>query len=720
MSQLDELDQRAADLGHELGPTRLAFGEALNALDRRLGYREFGFSSISAYATEYTGKPKRWVAESRALAASLECLTTLRRQLLAGRLPWTRAERLAKLVERSLASHDIANADAVRALRPALELSWFFRSSRFTCRGLNAQLQSLSESAHEASFNDKWRYLTLTIPTEDVWWFRAAARTFRRVAERNDLDAFLEALSAETHNTLACESVTGESEGLSARDRWRAKLDEWRTQAEHLCEQAGHALPRPRGSNALRESSCWPAPDELRSWSLLALNEHIIALAKQLHVNTTALGRCADRLHRVEAWRRLGFASPGHYARDRLGVSLSSLKQKRALARRLVALPHLAHALDAGQLGSVAASLIARVATPKTERRWVERARQRTVKHLREEVSFVERILRSRPNHPGWPPTPEIMRAELALRGEILSGRLSSEPDSDAAQVAGAAECVHSERQRYQKQIDDYAVGADTRCAAQYRRQYHSNAPIASAFAALVTVDATAEQATCHGSSEQGTCATHEHTDLQQNSLETSPAPSPAARQTSVYENPVNSGVSCYRRAPYSCAADPPAAPARARSPRVSGDGLRLGSVRLRVRVCERTLLLYREVARAFARAHPTRPLLRSLCEHFLSVWNPVVARRRPHKYEHIFERDAYTCTSPVCFRHDVTPHHVRFRSKGGGDEPENLTSLCVWCHLDGVHGGRIRAEPRPDGIHWTIGRLAPLRVTNRDRAATN
>ncbi|HEU5073195.1 MAG TPA: HNH endonuclease [Polyangiaceae bacterium] len=139
--------------------------------------------------------------------------------------------------------------------------------------------------------------------------------------------------------------------------------------------------------------------------------------------------------------------------------------------------------------------------------------------------------------------------------------------------------------------------------------------------------------------------------------------------------------------------------------------------MRIQLRLSECTVLLYREVARAFARQHPARRLLRSLCEHFLMVWNPVLTRQHKHKYDHIYQRDAYTCTSPVCERHDVTPHHLRFRSRGGGDEPENLTSLCVWCHLEGVHGGRIRAEPRANGIHWTIGRTAPMHVVDRDKA---
>ena len=173
------------------------------------------------------------------------------------------------------------------------------------------------------------------------------------------------------------------------------------------------------------------------------------------------------------------------------------------------------------------------------------------------------------------------------------------------------------------------------------------------------------------------------------------------------------SGLTACPRGPLQCTAEGTQSHRAVRA-RLVGDGLTLGKVRLRMRIYESTLLLYREVAQAYARQHPTRRLLRGLCEHFLAVWSPVVSRER--KYEHIYERDGYTCTSPVCQRHDVTPHHLRFRSQCGGEESENLTSLCVWCHLEGVHGGRIRADRQPDGIHWTIGRVAPLRVIGRDR----
>ena len=91
------------------------------------------------------------------------------------------------------------------------------------------------------------------------------------------------------------------------------------------------------------------------------------------------------------------------------------------------------------------------------------------------------------------------------------------------------------------------------------------------------------------------------------------------------------------------------------------------------------------------------------LCRHFLAVWAPTTLT--DVKYAHIYRRDAFKCSSPVCERHDVQPHHLKFRSAGGGEDDENLTSLCTWCHLEGVHGGRIRVAPPASRMRWDLGR---------------
>jgi hypothetical protein len=151
------------------------------------------------------------------------------------------------------------------------------------------------------------------------------------------------------------------------------------------------------------------------------------------------------------------------------------------------------------------------------------------------------------------------------------------------------------------------------------------------------------------------------------------------------------------------------------------------GRVRFRWVVSETTRRFFRALERVFARVS-TRicrgrvSFLRFLSENFCRIWLPVLRRARLTEsgelpeYLGVYRRDRFRCTSPVCTRRDVTPHHLVFRSRGGGDEDDNVASLCVWCHLHGVHEGRISAEAPASRIRWGIGRSWTLRVEGRTR----
>jgi hypothetical protein len=104
---------------------------------------------------------------------------------------------------------------------------------------------------------------------------------------------------------------------------------------------------------------------------------------------------------------------------------------------------------------------------------------------------------------------------------------------------------------------------------------------------------------------------------------------------------------------------------------------------------------------------------LRFACELFTSTWRP---RASEVAYAHLYERDRHRCQSPCCGRRDVTPHHLQFRSHGGDDSDENLTSLCTWCHLEGIHRGLMSAAPPASNIRWTFGRSSHTVVEGRRR----
>ncbi|MGA8891083.1 MAG: HNH endonuclease signature motif containing protein [Anaeromyxobacteraceae bacterium] len=95
---------------------------------------------------------------------------------------------------------------------------------------------------------------------------------------------------------------------------------------------------------------------------------------------------------------------------------------------------------------------------------------------------------------------------------------------------------------------------------------------------------------------------------------------------------------------------------------------------------------------------------LSRLCDHFLRAWEGLRERRRTPQRRAI-ERDGGLCQVPGCSRAAVHAHHVTWRSRGGGDEEENLVSLCAGHHLHGVHRGYVRVSGQaPDGLRWEIG----------------
>ncbi|MCC7385912.1 MAG: HNH endonuclease [Deltaproteobacteria bacterium] len=139
----------------------------------------------------------------------------------------------------------------------------------------------------------------------------------------------------------------------------------------------------------------------------------------------------------------------------------------------------------------------------------------------------------------------------------------------------------------------------------------------------------------------------------------------------------------------------------------------------LKLRVSLDLLRHWRAVEAEFrARAGPRASFVSFVsfaCACLWLTWRPFL-QAWDDKWKEILERDRHQCTSPVCERHDVTLHHLEFRAHGGTDAPENLTSGCSWCHIEGIHRGRLKAEPPASRVRWTIGREPIMVVEGREK----
>jgi hypothetical protein len=101
------------------------------------------------------------------------------------------------------------------------------------------------------------------------------------------------------------------------------------------------------------------------------------------------------------------------------------------------------------------------------------------------------------------------------------------------------------------------------------------------------------------------------------------------------------------------------------------------------------------------------------MLDHALACWG--IGGKVPSEHR-VFDRDGWLCRVPGCTSmENLQNHHIRFRSRGGSDEPPNRVSLCAFHHLRGIHAERIRCTGRaPDGLRWEIGTRpgkAPLAV---------
>jgi len=149
-------------------------------------------------------------------------------------------------------------------------------------------------------------------------------------------------------------------------------------------------------------------------------------------------------------------------------------------------------------------------------------------------------------------------------------------------------------------------------------------------------------------------------------------------------------------------------------TPTVQISGTPAAKVTVRMRVPGDLLLHYRQLERLHREKLAGTSFIQFLCATFWQTWVPTLGVS--DKWETIYRRDRYRCTSPVCHQRNLTLHHVKYRANGGADHPDNLTSPCAFCHLEGEHGGRLKILPPGSDPTWLLGRHPIIQVHRRER----
>jgi hypothetical protein len=689
---IERLDAQLATLTREEASLRLRVGQTLEVLARG-GVFQLGFSSLSAYALERCDRSVRWAEAARCLARRVEVLPELRRAMAAGRVSWSMAELVARVARPEDENRwlEAAESRTVRQMRVLVAEAVALRAASSDGGKWNGT-QAREEQAREEQAREEDGVpggdepagdedgetpgsevcsLTCTVDQEDAWLFEATRLLLEHLGVTG-ADARGEALLAEGQGTLLARLPDGvldlaQLEGNDvAQQSWVRELARWRVEAEALCEdrfcgllwpsraqrffldpvggsptrakepaaEPGDRVAFPpaeaRGAVAVAAARGMAALEEL-GWA--ELDGHVRELSRMLAQHELDVSRLVLELHRAGGWRRLGYATETQYARERLGWSISALRGRRSLGLRLERLPRVAEALGAGQLGVEAALQVVRVATGPTEAAWVERARRRTVKHLREEVGAALVARRFSGEVDCAPPLAEEMAGFQRLEQAVVSGRVCR------GEAAGVA--------------NDNGAGGEKTSAKAMRLAEPTCWERRAWFVMLSSLAQWLEGG------------------LQLSAGNAAGRPAGAVRR-----------------------------------------GESMGRVTLRLRMSRSTCSWWRGLEAQARRWLPQgMSWLRFLCLSMWQTWRHRVGAEVA--YSKIYERDCYRCRSPVCSRRDVTPHHIRFRSAGGSDDAENIGGVCTWCHLEGVHGGRIRATGTASLIHWEIGAGSPCVIVH-------
>jgi len=733
---ISNLDTELHRLARGAGRLRLRIGQALHRLGS--GIHDLGFSTLGAYALERCNRGARWAAETRTLARRLQSLPHLTTALESGTIGWSMAELLARHAtpQTEAALLQVARNKTVQAMRIAL----------------SHQASPPPPIQHETQDNeDLIRTLSLTLPVEEAWALEATRMMVEHMDGKRTGGHFLESLLAEATITLLelpDPPQTGAAQPHVTK-RMEAEHAAWLAQMQRLQHQQAEAELKcrpevPTNFTPDPEPGEAPDPSDLPT-TLEALDARIRHYSAELASRDLFFGRLAQRFSALRGWQTLGFATEAHYARERLGMSRAALRSKIALARRTEGLHHIVDALQQGHIGFEAAHLLARIATPTTERAWVTRATRRTFKHLREEVQAVELTTRLLGQTDHSPPTEAHIKQMQSLERAILSGELLKKVIH--REPPNPHKATSNERTPVQISVgpesNEAHCGAETNATLAHpihdgsahstpvqisvtpnkesRAVQISGSPNDEAPAVEISVGLGDEPATIHCSGS--TASEFGPSDRRTHDAESEfPADEPAtANDTEAvagqFGSPDHTADDVQSESPGNepATANGPAT-ASNEAPRntVQISVTAAAKVTLRFRVPGDVLLLYRQLERLHRKKLPGTSFVEFLCTTFWQTWVPTLGTS--DRWETIYRRDRYRCTSPVCHQRNVTLHHVKYQSHGGTDDPDNLTSPCAFCHLEGEHGGRLKILPPGDNPTWLLGRHPIMRVHSRER----
>ena len=141
------------------------------------------------------------------------------------------------------------------------------------------------------------------------------------------------------------------------------------------------------------------------------VESELCELAALIHAANADLMRLLAEFDQLGGWVGVGIRSVGHWAAINLGIDARTAARQATAGRRLAELPAIAAACAAGEIGWAKARVLADVADPGTDERWLGLAREMSVTQLvrcarayrrAEDADDPERLERARQRRGIW------------------------------------------------------------------------------------------------------------------------------------------------------------------------------------------------------------------------------------------------------------------------------------------------------------------------------
>jgi len=428
---------------------------------------------------------------------------------------------------------------------------------------------------------------------------------------------------------------------------------------------------------------------------LVRVLESLLRLEDGLELD---MGDLLLELHEHRAWEALGYAGLESYAEECLGLGGSTARRRVSLARDLRRLWEVRAAYARGEIGFLRAQWVSRKLRGKRadsgeQKRWIALSRQATVKWTRDEERQGERVRLLK----------QVEFAEARTPGSRgpARGEAAAEPAGEAATGHGVcpeagttAGCEGSgagdEGAHFSPSSETAGRGGlDSGAPAGVRSARLKPSRLARSRAALAALERPMDEATWRAALRRIPGETREQVlRLGYGLLDRVCRKGPLLEVPLCLELPeldASNLLGCIATARRGLEALRTATPGDASQLPPSG-----------------------RIAGVFADRGERLPSwvgLLAILEEWVWVQDePRSLPRRPG--ERTLGRDGYRCMAPGCTsRRNLQVHHLVHRAWGGGDEDENLLTLCLPHHQEGEHGGLARCRGRaPLDVVWRLG----------------